>query len=47
MVGYDPNMFIIRNSWGTTLWGDDRGYGYASNLYASVAFTEAYGVNLV
>jgi hypothetical protein len=45
MVGYDPNMFIVRNSWGTALWGD-KGFGYASNLYASAAFTEAYGVNL-
>jgi hypothetical protein len=45
LVGYDPNMFIVRNSWGTTLWGD-KGFGYASNLYASAAFTEAYGVNL-
>ncbi len=46
LVGYDANMFIVRNSWGTTLWGD-QGYGYASNVYAGAAFTEAYGVNVV
>lgn len=45
LVGYDPNLFIVRNSWGTH-WGD-KGFGYASNAYASAAFTEAYGVNLV
>ena len=45
LVGYDPNMFIVRNSWGTTQWGD-RGFGYASNAYAAAAFTEAYGVNV-
>ena len=46
LVGYDPNLFIVRNSWGTTQWGD-RGFGYASNAYAAAAFTEAYGVNVV
>ncbi len=46
MVGYDPNNFIVRNSWGTTDWGD-KGFGYASNVYAGAAFTEAYGVNVV
>jgi len=46
LVGYDPNLFIVRNSWGTTLWGD-KGFGYASNAYAAAAFTEAYGVNVV
>jgi hypothetical protein len=46
LVGYDPNQFIVRNSWGTTLWGD-KGFGYASNAYAAAAFTEAYGVNVV
>jgi C1A family cysteine protease len=45
LVGYDPNLFIVRNSWGTTDWGD-QGFGYASNAYASAAFTEAYGVNI-
>lgn len=43
---YDPNTFVVRNSWGTELWGD-KGFGYASNVYAAAAFTEAYGVNLV
>jgi hypothetical protein len=46
LVGYDPNIFIVRNSWGVTDWGD-KGFGYASNVYAAAAFTEAYGVNLV
>ena len=46
LVGYDPNQFIVRNSWGTTPWGD-KGFGYASNAYAGAAFTEAYGVNVV
>jgi len=45
LVGYDPNLFIVRNSWGTTDWGD-QGFGYASNAYAAAAFTEAYGVNI-
>jgi hypothetical protein len=45
LVGYDQNMFIVRNSWGTDLWGD-QGFGYASNNYAAAAFTEAYGVNV-
>ncbi len=44
LVGYDPNMFVVRNSWGTD-WGD-RGFAYASNVYAGAAFTEAYGVKL-
>jgi len=46
LVGYDQQSFIVRNSWGTTLWGD-KGFGYASNVYAAAAFTEAYGVNIV
>jgi papain like protease len=46
LVGYDPNMFIVRNSWGSDSWGD-KGFGYASNIYAGAAFTEAYGVNVV
>ncbi|MBL9033237.1 MAG: C1 family peptidase [Rhodospirillaceae bacterium] len=45
LVGYTPNRFIVRNSWGTTLWGD-KGFGYASLAYAQAAFTEAYGVKL-
>jgi hypothetical protein len=45
IVGYTPTTFIIRNSWGTTEWGD-KGYGYATNAYAKAAFTESYGVTL-
>ena len=41
-VGYTPNRFIVRNSWGTG-WGDN-GYAYASIPYAQAAFREAYGV---
>lgn len=43
LVGYTPNRFIVRNSWGTSIWGD-KGFGYASLGYAQQAFTEAYGV---
>jgi hypothetical protein len=42
LVGYTPNRFIVRNSWGIA-WGD-RGFGYASKKYAKDAFTEAYGI---
>ena len=42
LVGYTPEAFIVRNSWGTG-WGD-RGFAYASLAYAQAAFTEAYGV---
>jgi hypothetical protein len=44
LVGYTPDRFIVRNSWGTA-WGD-KGYAYASIGYATAAFTESYGVNL-
>jgi hypothetical protein len=43
LVGYTPDRFIVRNSWGT-VWGD-RGFGYASLAYAQDAFTEAYGAH--
>jgi len=42
LVGYEPQGFIVRNSWGAS-WGD-KGFGYASNEYALAAFTECYGV---
>lgn len=42
LVGYTPDRFIVRNSWGAD-WGD-RGFAYASVEYAESAFTEAYGV---
>ena len=45
LVGYTPDRFIVRNSWGTTSWGH-QGFGYASLAYAQDAFTEAYGVSL-
>ena len=44
LVGYTPDRFIVRNSWGAT-WGD-KGFGYASLAYAQAAFTEAYGITL-
>jgi hypothetical protein len=44
LVGYTPDRFIVRNSWGTG-WGD-RGFAYASLDYAQAAFTEAYGVQV-
>jgi hypothetical protein len=44
IVGYTPDRFIVRNSWGTG-WGD-RGFAYASLAYAQEAFTEAYGVEI-
>ncbi|MGB9407719.1 MAG: C1 family peptidase [Terracidiphilus sp.] len=42
LVGYTPDRFICRNSWGVQ-WGD-RGFGYASEAYAKATFTEAYGI---
>ncbi len=45
LVGYTPETFIVRNSWGTE-WGD-RGYGHASLEYARDAFTEAYGISII
>lgn len=44
LVGYTPNYFIVRNSWGPG-WGAG-GFAYASNQYAQAAFTEAYGAVL-
>ena len=45
LVGYTKDRFIVRNSWGTTAWGD-KGFGYASLAYAKDAFTEAYGISV-
>jgi C1A family cysteine protease len=53
IVGYTPERFIVRNSWGTN-WGD-KGFAYASLGYAQEAFRarwresmdlEAYGVRV-
>ena len=44
LVGYTPETFVVRNSWGTS-WGD-RGFAHASLAYAQAAFTEAYGVEV-
>jgi hypothetical protein len=44
LVGYTPDRFIVRNSWGTG-WGD-KGFAYASIAYATEAFTESFGVTL-
>ncbi|HEU4718770.1 MAG TPA: C1 family peptidase [Bacteroidia bacterium] len=43
IVGYTPDYFIVRNSWGASGWGD-KGFAYAHNAYAQQAFKEAYGV---
>ena len=45
IVGYTPEYFIVRNSWGARGWGHN-GFAYAHNTYAEKAFTEAYGVVL-
>lgn len=45
LVGYTPDRFIVRNSWGTENWGD-KGFAYASLEYVRAAFTEAYGVTV-
>ncbi|MDB5469779.1 MAG: hypothetical protein JWR84_1339 [Caulobacter sp.] len=44
LVGYTPEGFIVRNSWGDD-WGQG-GYVFATDAYAAAAFTEAYGVVL-
>ena len=44
LVGFTPDRFIVRNSWGTG-WGD-KGFAYASLAYAQDAFTEAYGITV-
>jgi C1A family cysteine protease len=53
IVGYNPERFIVRNSWGTE-WGD-KGFAYASLGYAQEAFRfrwsgsmdlEAYGIKV-
>ena len=42
LVGYLNGRFIVRNSWGKS-WGD-KGFAYAADGYAQLAFTEAFGV---
>jgi aminopeptidase C len=44
IVGYTPEHFIIRNSWGDD-WGD-QGFAYATEEYIQAAFTEAYGITV-
>ncbi|MCJ7695441.1 MAG: hypothetical protein MUO40_08430, partial [Anaerolineaceae bacterium] len=45
LVGYTPDSFIVRNSYGKG-WGEE-GYGYASLQYAEEAFKEAYGISII
>lgn len=47
LVGYRTDgRFIVRNSWGTTRWGD-KGFGYVSPAYiAGSFFNESYGVTV-
>tara|TARA_R110002096_G_scaffold294768_2_gene489024 strand:+ start:428 stop:1306 length:879 start_codon:yes stop_codon:yes gene_type:complete len=42
LVGYGPDLFIVRNSWGKR-WGS-KGYCYVSEKYAEAAFTESFGI---
>lgn len=44
LVGYTPEHFIVRNSWGKK-WGKG-GYAYATNRYLEKAFDEVYGIVL-
>ena len=45
IVGYTPDYFIIRNSWGPG-WGNE-GYAFASMEYVKSAITETYGINVL
>ena len=47
IVGYKADgTFIVRNSWGTTSWGD-KGFGYATPAYINAAFyPESYGMTV-